>query len=222
MENATEQEITVNLHDTIGEWESTIHDNKIAFVKMDYDTSPEDPTKSESANGTIYSFSRRHSNFIGNDKEAMIEDLLKNKEAVRLSYFEHGQSLWMVAEAPTPPGVEFQWDGVRFAGLWVPDKEVFANIEFDGPVTGEERRTKLLAYAAGVVEQFSDWCNGNVYGYKIEVYPLKKDEDGIVIDEIEHYQENVQAIECDSCCGFYGFADFEEEVRQTVRDNLTD
>ena len=198
----------------LGKWSKALVWGKtVVFFKIDNDHSPENPLENESAQGTIYSFSHRHGNFIGYDKEDMIEDLLKNKEAVRLSYFEHGNSLWMVAEAPTPPGVEFQWDGVRFAGLWVPDEEVLDNI---GDVQGEERRTKLLAYAAGVVEQFTAWCNGEVYGYEIERYDLKEDEDGNNILSRSYYS-SMQDAETDSCSGYYGWDDFTKEVESSVR-----
>lgn len=68
--------------------------------------------------GHIRSFSSRHSNNMPvEDGQAIIES---DKDAVLLSYFEHGLCRWGVAGTMSNMP-DFRWDGTRFAGVWWPD-----------------------------------------------------------------------------------------------------
>ena len=97
-------------------------------IKVCQDQDPANPMEDWDGMGEIRSFSRRHANNVKSQEEA--EQLMKdNPFHVELSYFEHGQSYWMVG-GEMKPGMEgdFRWDGVRRAGLWIPDKEALATI----------------------------------------------------------------------------------------------
>jgi len=214
-------ELKINLPQNGNETAATVFGDKIVFVKISYDQDAEGIFEDGMSNGQIYSFSSRHVNFIGYNKEEEIEDLLQNHEAVPLSYFEHGNSLWMVAGDPAPAGVEFRWDGRRFAGLWVPDDDVFANIDYNGKTTGAERIKKLREYAAGICETYTQWCNGEVYGYQAELYELQRDEEGDPITERGDYTcSHVNVLEEDSCWGFYGWDTVEEAATEAVQGML--
>lgn len=160
--------------------------------------------------GKIYSFSRRHVNSIGIDEA---DDLMaENPNHVKLSYFEHGSCHWMVM-GESSPGMEFRWDGVRFAGLWIPDDDCMKTINArtlkamkKRPDTTfqDNRREALLDYARNVCKTYTQWCNGEVYWYTIEL-------DG---DDI------------DSCSDFYG-SDHEEsglmdQARSVIDGHLDD
>jgi len=214
-------ELKINLPQNPDSPEATVFGDKIVFVTIKYDHDPQSIFEDGAANGQIYSFNRRHVNYIGDNEENRIEELLKYEEAVPLSYFEHGLCLWSVAGDPTPPGTEYQWDGVRFAGLWVPDKDAIANIDFSGKVEGAERVKKLREYAAGVCELYTDWCNGSVYGFKAELYELQRDEDGDPITEEGDYDcRHVKVLEEDSCWGFYGWDTVVEAAQEAVQGML--
>lgn len=220
-------------------------------IRIHQDTDPMNPMEDWDAMGEVRSFSRRHHNSVKSQEEA--ERLMEeNPLHVKLSYFEHGNCLWMVM-GDERPGVEWQWDGTRFAGLWIPNKEAMENIRvrafaklFEGigfvqyrseknpdgtvkegrlniitavladgtPLKGgfknfeegyrflgrkfkvpmnakaleEPIRRASREYARNCVETYSQWCNGEVYGYTIE---MADGSDG------------------DSCWGYYGW-DFEK------------
>jgi len=219
-------------------------------IKIHPDSDPMNPMEDWDAMGEVRSFSRRHHNSVKDQDEA--ERLMEQHPLhVKLSYFEHGNCLWMVM-GDERPGVEWQWDGTRFAGLWIPNKEALNNIHvktlsalvkprgevlylsdknpdgtvkegrlniitalLDGQVwkkgfkTFEEayralgRKLKVpmnkeameeplrrasREYARECVETYSQWCNGEVYGYTTE---MPDGSDG------------------DSCWGYYGW-EFEE------------
>lgn len=164
-----------------------------ATIEIHPDHYPENPMEEWSEMGKIYSFSKKHINSIDLDRA---EELMTEKpHHVKLSYFEHGSCHWMVM-GESSPGMEFRWDGVRFAGLWIPDDDCMETInarafkgmeERPGTTFQDNRRKALLDYARDVCKTYTHWCNGDVYGYTVEL-------DG---DQI------------DSCYGFYG-SDLEE------------
>ena len=102
--------------------------------------------------------------------------------AFEVSYFEHGQCRWgvkgMLAGMP-----DAMWDGVAVAGVLV-----WGHNENDmGAKTVEDRKKEAEQF----LETYTAWCNGDVYGYRIE------DGDGEMLD---------------SCYGYYGYADMEVQV----------
>jgi len=149
-------------------------------VEVRHDNSPESPL--EHMDCEAVSFSDRHANFKHRDdyfEDGMpIGDLqrqLDTQEAFVLQYYKHGLCEWSLLGEGSP-GVEFQWDGVKIAGIL-----------FIGTDTPAEHRD---VFARTLVKQYTDWCNGHVFGYQIF--------DG---DE-----------ELDSCWGFYNAPYFKEEI----------
>jgi hypothetical protein len=141
----------------------------------------EDPSENDGA-WKLYSFCQRHRHFKHPDELRVLasrehlEPMRGNKELKRklknglahvLSYYEHGNSLWMLKDEPVP-GVEFRWDGVRVGGLLVwehPDEDM-------GPTTKEDR----AADARQFLKCYNAWANGEQLEYVLE------DEDGEVVD----------------------------------------
>lgn len=102
---------------------------------------------------------------------------LDNGTAFLLSYYEHGLGKWSRQGC----GTQCQWDTAQMAGIlicpddWTPVDE-----------TSRERQIDKT------LEVYSDWCNGNVYGFDIE------DADGDTID---------------SCGGFIGSEYIVEHIK---------
>jgi hypothetical protein len=186
---------------------------RIIFARMERDEDAPNPLKDWECNGHIYSLNRRHRNY---DADAVREAMEGNPDAVALSYYEHGECLWGVAgELGKVPGVEFHFDGVEFAGVWVPDAGALENI---GAVTGEERRRKLREYATGVCAAYTSYCNGECYWYSVQAYALKRDEDGTLIVEQAYYEDTQTPVVDDSCGGFLGDMEYcREEMAAAVR-----
>ena len=167
---------------------------KCFIVSVMHDDSPEDPIGDGYANGKMHSFSTRHGTFLDLEKHGCYaaEDVPETLNELfgpcgegwmALSYYEHGQCSWFPC-GDQPIGVEFQWDGVRLAGVWEMDKDVLDNL---GDPKSEGFAERAYKYCKGVCDMYTDWCNGNVYGYSV-----------IVIDE------RGDQVADDSCWGYYG------------------
>lgn len=147
----------------------------------------------------LHSFSRRHSNFKSPDSFGLrptsfggidtskigLRRKLEMGTAFILSYYEHGQCSWFL-QGHGAPGTDCQWDGTRVAGIMIwKGKAKDCGKDF------EERQK----HAISVTQTYTDWCNGDVYGFRIF-----DDEDN----------------EVDSCWGFYGYNHAEESAKEAM------
>lgn len=200
----------------IPEWEGTKHTvigDRIVFVRVEQDSMRENPCHDDGM-GQIRSLSRKHIDNI--DCEYAVELLKNDPDVVALSYFEHGQSLWMVQGSPAPAGVEFQWDGREFAGVWIPDDCVRESYTGQG---GLSRREWMVKQAKSCCDVYTKWANGDCWGYDIQVFKIRKDDDGEVYDVLDDYRRN-KAVDEDSCFGFIGHDHLVEELEAAVA-NMT-
>ena len=112
----------------------------------------------------IYSFSKRHNRF-KNPEELIDEETGEIKPEIKaklesglaffLSYYEHGLCRWSLAGT----GPQCQWDTVQKAGIaiWEEPEENM------GAKTYDDRAKDCKAE----LEEYTEWCNGNCYYYKI-------------------------------------------------------
>src|SRR5271165_7544720 len=143
------------------------------------------PLEDWSKMGRLLSLNRRHGNF----DPAGVEDAIENNpDAVPLSYFEHGQCLWSVA-GELPAAARCPWDSVSFAGVWLPDSETLASARNYG---GRTRQLFMRKRARQACDAYTQWCNGEVYGYQVE---------RVTACGTCHGE---QAEPLDSCWGFFG------------------
>jgi hypothetical protein len=196
-------------------WQYIVRGSQIAFVNVGYDSDAENPMD-QYANGTIHSFSSNHANFIGYDKDDEVRALVTNSDNVVLQYSEHGSCRWSV-QGDDVPGEDFNWDGVRFGGIWVSDEEVLANVNVTDPSL---KREAIVKYAQGVCEVFTDWCNGECFEYRIEVYPLVKYNDDAPITSRSYYQDSPVEPDEDACGNFVGYDGFEDSANEALTELL--
>jgi hypothetical protein len=104
-----------------------------------------------------------------------------NKYAVLLDKYEHGQSVWSVAGE----GMECKWDTSRDAGVWVPDDSCLEHIKGVVKAAGSlaeirnaAGRQEASKCAREACELYTQWCNGECYGFAIDIY----NKDGEFID----------------------------------------
>lgn len=147
--------------------------------------------------GTILSLNRRHRNFHPSRVEFEIEN---NPDAVPLSYFEHGLCRWAVA-GELPAECRCRFDSVVFAGVWLPDAATLASARNYGGFT---RRMFMRKRARQACDAYTQWSNGEVYGYQIERLTVCP----------ECGQEGAEAV--DSCWGFYGLDDCRSEAESAA------
>lgn len=125
---------------------------------------------------------------LGRDPEAVEEWREQNKDewyTVPLWMYDHSGTAYQVA-AQNP--FHCPWDSGR-AGIIALKRSEWGN--------GSETDEKLFEYAQGVAETYSQWANGECFGY------ILKDADGE---------------EVDSCWGFIGRDSVIEEVRAEAKN----
>lgn len=118
--------------------------------------------------GQFVSFNRWHNNFdyafdFPASKDACRETLTKihGPDIVFLGYYEHSGCVWFV-EGEGGPGTNCRFDGVSFAGYWVPHKGSKHALQYRYKlrVGTPERHAKVLAWARTDCEDYTKWCNG--------------------------------------------------------------
>jgi hypothetical protein len=165
----------------------------VGYLVRDEDC--ENPLTSQDGIGSIRPLGRKHSNFIDRDEALAI--LESDKDAVALSYFEHGLCRWDV-QGSMRGMPDFNWDGVGFAGVWIPDSCVRESY------TGQDGQTReqwMLEQAASACEQYTAWCNGECYGVCVDTF----DKDGERINE-------------DACWGCVGY-EWAKQSRDEAMNN---
>jgi len=158
-------------------------------VNLWHDDQVDDPTEE---NWTVVSFSSRHNAFRHPDE---FEDNAEHAERVKaglafpLSYFEHGQCLWTLA-GELPPGADCPFDSVGLAGwiIWERDEEEM------GAETVEDRRKDAAAF----IEHYTNWCNGQVFGYTIEAFKVCE-----CCGQDTELSDEEAGLDLPSCGGYY-------------------
>jgi hypothetical protein len=176
------------------ETEAIEQDGQTYRISIFHDPDAGNPLEDWSEMGTILSLNRRHGNF----DAAGVEDAIHNNpDAVALAYNEHGLCLWTVA-GELPAHLHCPWDSVAFAGVWLPDAGTLALAKNYG---GWTRQLFMRRRARQACEAYTQWSNGDVYGYEVER-----------VTTCEHCgQEGAEPV--DSCWGFYGLDYCRDEAR---------
>jgi hypothetical protein len=174
------------------------HDGQTFRIRIYADEDAPNPLEDWSEMGTILSLNRRHRNF---DPDG-VEHAIENKaDAVALSYYEHGLCLWLVARE-LPAGASCPWDSVQFAGVWLPDPETLESARNYGGFT---RRMFMRKRARQACAAYTQWCNGDIYGYDVERLTV-----------CPHCgEESTEPL--DSCWGFYGVDNCRSEAESAAR-----
>ena len=93
-------------------------------------------------------------------------------------------------------------DSVSFAGVWLPDVETLQSARNYG---GRTRQHFMRKRARQACEAYTQWCNGDVYGYEIER-----------VTTCAHCgEESAESLE--SCWGFYGLDCCRSEAQASLQ-----
>lgn len=197
----------------------TVRGRRIIFACIVHDENAPDPLENDGA-GRIISFSRRHSNAdtiadgvrkLQGDPED--DGAGRDPYAVALSYFEHGACQWSVrGEHPARENALYwRFDGVDTAGVWYPDDAAREDIDTHPEADRYARAVELARQACTV---FTDWSNGDVFGYTVDVYEVKHDA-GHVLDAVSDYRHATPTY-ADGCFGYYGFDTVRDECAASI------
>lgn len=217
---------TLNIPDLLHTETTNVGNDRIAFAKIEPDQDPLNPMEEDDSNGKLYSFSFKHRYYIGNNAEERIAELEQSPNVVKLGFFSHGHSVWFVSPdeefaPPVTPGIEFRWDGRRYAGLWEADENAIENIDAiakDQP--DKPRRQIVVEYAAAVCEEYTKYINGQCYEYTVTVYDLLRDENGEIIDEEDHYEAHGNEVYRDASAGYYDEESLEHNIKNALEYGL--
>lgn len=180
----------------------------ILFLTIRHDEFSGNPLTECDGMGKIVSFNSRHINSVNSHEEA--EELLNQPGAVALSYYEHGLCKWSVRGRMGPVQHE-EWDMVGTAGVWLPDDAI--------KDLGLDDKT-LLNTAEAACEEYTSWCNGEVYEYVVKIFKVRKEKekDGshYIYNRASDYRRDTPVFE-DGCCGFYGRESAEEAAFEEVK-----
>lgn len=188
-------------HEVIGDF--------IIFKEIVHDACADNPLENCDCMGRIFSFNSRHVNSIDREQlDAYREEY--GEDLVLLSYFEHGLCKWGV-QGSMGNVPDFQWDGVGMAGIWVPDEGLLEEAK-ECPKNSDERKNKMVEWAKGACEEYTRWCNGEVYGVVVRAYKARR-RNGHLLDRQEDYRNDTPVFD-ESCWGYYG-EEYAEEVLET-------
>ncbi len=180
-----------------------MNEAKTKFLKLTVQTDQDMENPCENDGWKLYSFNARHASYknpealglsgtLGEDglpsvsnKNRGLRNKIQHGLAYFLSYYEHSRCIWFL-NGESPPFVEFQWDGVRLAGLLVWEGE-YKEI----PKAPEERRRDAEAF----LKTYTSYCNGDGVWFNLE------DETGDFVD---------------GCGGFYSLEEAMEAIREAI------
>lgn len=166
-------------------------------LKISYSEDTESPNEWDG--WKVKSFNNRHSNHI--DPYSILSESVNPKTNLPdftntelqekyekgllffLSYYEHGNCIWSLINE-LPLGANCPFDSVRIMGIVV--------WEEDEDNLGENKSIEYRKESArSFVETYTQWCNGEIYGYQLST-----------IKECPHCGQETED-EIDSCWGFY-------------------
>lgn len=198
-------------------------------AELHYDTDPQNP-RNDCNLGELYLKGGRNSRTVNEtslndyvrywDKETrtwnedQIEDLSRDefekyldKEGylwLRVYKYEHG------GVAYNTTGFSCKWDSGQVGYIIVSKKTV--RKEYGIKRITQKWNDKILDYLKGEIEMYSDWANGDVYGYRIS----KLSEDNPIQDAQSTNLLYEDFAEIESCWGFFGFEYFKKEVTELL------
>lgn len=105
------------------------------------------------------------------------------------------------------------------ASVWLPDD---ARLNEAEGLTGEPRAEKMRQWATQACEVDTQWCNGGIWGYRVDGYRLRREDEGEPDQDPDDDDGDVRLV-MDSCGSLYGLDRGKQEMedplvhaRQTV------
>lgn len=136
--------------------------------------------------------------------ESIMKDLKKSKKLFYLvDKYEHGNVHYSVASSSSYP--DKQWDVSSGCGVFIPCQDVQDSYKKMKRKDGEaEAFAHFVKDSNSVLDEYSKWCNGEVYGYSVVVY----NKQGVVLEE-------------DECWGFIGEEYANQEKLSVMQNYVT-
>lgn len=137
------------------------------------------------------------------NREQALQELKTAEKSKKLHYllnkYDHGAVHYSVSGSKAYP--DERWDVSHGCGIYYPYDEIQDEYKkLKRKVGVEKAKEAFIERTNALLDSYSDWCNGEVYGYVVKVIDVKT---GEVISE-------------DSCWGYVGSEYAEEEKREAI------
>lgn len=171
-------------------------ENGVVVGMLMVDTSPMDYFENDHGAGELVQFRSAY------ERDEAMEARSKSKNLMYLvDRYEHGQVHYSVSGTVNYP--DDRWDVAHGCAVFVPSEDVQKAYKKEVKESGEDAaRQKFIADSNKVLDNYSDWCNGEVYGYAV----LSFDKSG-------------KELNTDECWGYIG-RDYANEEKRSVMKHV--
>lgn len=167
--------------------------DKIIISCLKYDESPRDYFEDDEGAGEFFEFRNVES------RDAKAVGLKKDKKLFYLvDKYAHGSVHYSISQTHSYP--DQRWDVAHGCAIFIPCDYIQQEYRKAAKKSSEsEAAAQYVADSNSILDNYSDWCNGEVYGYSVKVF----DKSG-------------KELEIDECWGFIGREYAETEKKSIV------
>lgn len=171
-------------------------DDKIIVGLLQHDQDAQDYFENDDGAGEFIEFRSAE------QRDNEISKLSKTKKLFYVvNKYDHGNVHYSVGGSKTYP--DERWDVSHGCAIFIPCDYIQTEFRKMKRVDGIDAAYEhFIADSNKVLDNYSDWCNGEVYGYSV----LTFDKEGNELD-------------CDECWGFIG-SDYAKEEKQSVMKHI--
>lgn len=172
--------------------------DKVVVSCLKYDSDPMDYFSNDDGAGELFQFRS-----VG-ERDSKVKELKKEKVLFYLvDKYEHGSVHFSVSQTHNYP--DQRWDVAHGCAIYVPCDYIQDEYKKLAKKEGvEAAKARFVNDSNGVLDEYSNWCNGEVYGYSVTVFDKKG-----------------QELENDECWGFIGYK-YAEEEKKSVEKHYVD
>lgn len=186
--------ITLELDSSSNDMDFDLIETAQSFIVgyLAHDSSPQDFFESDDGAGTFIEFSN-----VG-ERDKKMAELNKTKKLFYLvDKYDHSQVHYSIAETANYP--DKQWDVTPGKAVFIPCDDIQGQYKKMKKEKGEAIAFKEFIKDSNItLDQYSNWCNGDVYGYQIILFDKKG-----------------QQLSEDSCWGYIG-SDYANQEKNSI------
>ncbi len=169
-------------------------EDKIIVGLLQHDQDAQDFFENDDGAGEFIKFRNME------QREEQISKMSKTKKLIYMvDKYEHGTVHYSISGSTTPD----RWDTSQGCAMFIPCDYIQSEFRKMKRKEGESVAfNHFIKDSNNVLSSYSDWCNGEVYGYSVITFDKKGKE-----------------LNCDECWGFIGHKDANEE-KKSVMENI--
>lgn len=172
--------------------------DKVIIACLKYDQDPMDYFSNDDGAGELFQFRNV------DERDSKAKELKKDKKLFYLvDKYDHSAVHFSVSQTANYP--DQRWDVSHGCAIYVPCDYIQSEYKKLAKKEGvEAAKSHFIKDSNSVLDEYSNWCNGEVYGYSVTIFDKKGEE-----------------INCDECWGFIG-QKYAEEEKKSVEKHYVD